>query len=80
MKHQQVTSILTANGFTSRKQEWQNGKLVITKGYKAIQYGKEVGIDCCFCLDQMDAIIETLNNAGLNASEKFPGGGMVQVR
>lgn len=79
MKHQTITNILKTAGFESSKTVWQNGKRVVTQGYSVRQFGKEVGVDCCFCLSQMSAILETLTNAGFVASEKFPGGGMIQV-
>lgn len=81
--HQKVTAILNAAGFEPRRKEWQDKGdrrvLVTVWGYSARQFGKEVGVDCGGIYDQMPAIIEALQAQGLNAREKFPGGGMVAV-
>ncbi len=70
-----VTSILRAAGYKSRS--GRNNNLT---GYSARQFGSEVGIDCCTCQDDMQAIIDLLGSRGFNAREKFAGGAMIEVK
>lgn len=79
MKHQEVTNILKNAGFESKKTVWVNGQRILTSGYRVRQFGEEVGIDCCGCLDKMQSIINVLSENGLHAQELFPGGGMLKV-
>jgi len=79
MKHQKITNILKSAGFVSSKVKWENGKRITTSGYRVRQFGKEIGIDCCFYQSEVENIIAVLNNAGFEAFEKFSGGAMIQV-
>ena len=66
---QKVAGTLRAAGFAAKKKvtvtegnrRWQE----ITNGYKVTKFGQMVGIECCSCMDEIDAIFEALQDAGM---------------
>lgn len=66
---QKVTGTLRAAGFAaSRKVTITEGNRrwkEYSDGYTVLKVGQMVGIECCRCQDQIDAIFETLKDAGM---------------
>lgn len=82
--HQKITSILNKAGFKPSQVKWvtEDGirSKVITNGYKVAQFNKSfIGIECCFCQDQIEALVKVLTDNGYQVKETYPSGGYLKV-
>lgn len=75
---QKVTGTLKAAGFktakTVRVHEEDRSYSEITEGYRVFRIGGLVGVECCHCMSQKDAIAEALKVAGLTVTERGNSG------
>ena len=66
---QKVTGTLRAAGFAASKKvtvtEGDRRWKEYSEGYNVTKFGQIIGIECCCCMDQIDAIFETLQDAGM---------------
>ncbi len=74
---QKVTGVLRAAGFQATKWEWvqispTRKRKVRRSGYSAdlILGGRIVCIECCNCMNDIDAMFEALQKAGLRLDDK----------
>ena len=78
---QKVTGTLRAAGFKAAKtvRVHEEGRIynAITEGYKVFKTGRLVGVECCHCMDQKDAIAKALKAAGLTVTDL--GNGILTV-
>jgi hypothetical protein len=75
---QKVTGTLRKAGYkparTVRIYEEDRSYNIITEGYRVFKIGGLVGVECCHCMSQKDAMAEALKSAGLTVTERGSSG------